>query len=65
MLDRRVACLGLVFLGLGSFLTGCKIVPLSEVGAGAAAAFDAQAYAAGLWSRLCRTLQLALTRPSR
>jgi predicted lipoprotein len=31
-------------------LSGCKIVPLSEVGANAAAAFDAEVYAAGLWT---------------
>ena len=49
MTDRRAACLGLLCV-LGVSLAGCKIVPISEVGAGAATAFDAEAYTAGLWT---------------
>ena len=49
MIDRRAACLGLV-LALALPLASCKIVPIAEVGATAAAGFDAAAYATGLWT---------------
>ena len=63
MIDRRAACLGVV-LALVLPLAGCKIVPIADEGATAAAGFDATAYAADLWTERALPHFSSTTKPA-
>ncbi|SEP74046.1 Predicted lipoprotein [Devosia sp. YR412] len=49
MFNRRLACLALAFAAVLP-LSGCKILPIADEAETAAAGFNAQAYAAELWT---------------
>lgn len=49
MIDRRLACTALLLACILP-LAGCKIIPIAEESATAAAGFDATSYAADLWT---------------